>query len=509
MTWELREAGGGRVSTSSTQGLVKKPGFDTKARTTKDLYVGGTPPGWAPTAPGDVIRSWTTNPLQLAWGVGYTGNVWLSDVDAGGCGPTCQNWEYTTVGAQTGRHWPSTWAGFWPGDMSPGPSGSICQVNVGGDNGIYCWNPNTGAVVGSITSGPWTGISQRGLAYRPDDDSFYIGGWNEGIVYHVKGLSYADKGAVIGQCNPSDPNISGLTWNPAFNILWAATNSPTDTIYELNPSTCATLATLAHPTPGFNGAGLEMDEAGNLWMISQNAHNAYLVDSGVPAFSDVPWLSENPSSGTLAVGASQAVQVTIDTHGLTPGVYNALLFLQSNSGRQPTIRIPVSLIVPAYQQAFDSGATGGYTDLDGDPWSADRAYTAANGSGYVQSPPKTTNTNKPIGGTENDKLYQSGRITPMTYRFTGLPAGAYNVELKFAEIESKKPGKRQFDVIVNGSPFLIAFDIASLVGENYALDRSLFVNVPASGEVTVQLAARRSFGDPILNAIRVTHRPDR
>ena len=64
----------------------------------------------------------------------------------------------------------------------------MAQVNVGGDNGIYCWDLNTGAVVDSITGAfPWTGISQRGLAYRPDDNSFYIGGWNEGVVYHVRG----------------------------------------------------------------------------------------------------------------------------------------------------------------------------------------------------------------------------------------------------------------------------------------------------------------------------------
>jgi hypothetical protein len=48
----------------------------------------------------------------------------------------------------------------------------------------------------------------------------------------------------------------------------------------------------------------------------------------------------------------------------------------------------------------------------------------------------------------------------MTYRFTGLPAGVYQVERRFAEIENKRPGQRQFDVIVNGSPYLIALDIS-------------------------------------------------
>ena len=68
----------------------------------------------------------------------------------------------------------------------------LCQVNVGGDNGIYCMDPATGTVVTTIAGAfQWTNTSQRGLAYRPDDDSFYIGGWNEGIVYHIAGFRRA------------------------------------------------------------------------------------------------------------------------------------------------------------------------------------------------------------------------------------------------------------------------------------------------------------------------------
>ena len=178
---------------------------------------------------------------------------------------------------------------------------------------------------------------------------------------------------------------------------------------------------------------------------------------------------------------------------MAPGVYQATLTFVTDSGRQPTFSVPVRLVVAAYQQGFNAGGS---------------AYTAANGSGYVQSPSKTASTSKPIAGTTDDPLYQNARITPMNYRFTGLPAGTYQVQLRFAEIQGKKPGKRQFDVIVNGTPFLIAFDIAALVGENTALDRTLFVPVTAGGEINVQLAERRSFGDPILNAVRVTHRPD-
>jgi subtilisin family serine protease len=252
LEWEVRETGGGRVVTSSTRGLTRAKNADPNARTTKGLYPGGTPRGWSPTAPGDVLKSWPPTGLALAWGVGFDGDVWLSDVP-----DNDRNHEFTVDGAATGRSWPTPWAGEWPADMALDTTHNLmCQLAVGGDNGIHCWDVDTGAEVDSITGPfPWTAISQRGLAYRADDDSFYVGGWNEGVLYHVKGLSHPDKGAVIGQCSPADGSISGLGYNAAFNVVWAATNSPTDTIYGLDPASCNVLTTLAHPTPGSTAPG--------------------------------------------------------------------------------------------------------------------------------------------------------------------------------------------------------------------------------------------------------------
>jgi hypothetical protein len=509
MNWEIAEAGGGQVSTSSTLGLIKNPAYNPNSPTTEGLY-NNPVPGWGPTAPGDVIRSWPVTGFDLPWGVGYSGNVWFSDPLAGGnlCAfiSTCHNAEFNVDGTPTGRDWPADWAGAWNADMAyDAGRNAMCQVNVGGDNGIYCWDINTGNVVGSITSGPWTSISQRGLAYRPDDDSFYIGGWNEGIVYHVRGLGHANPGEVIDQCSPSDPNISGLTWNPAFNIIWAATNSPSDTIYELNPANCAVLATLAHPNPGFNGAGIEMDEEGNLWTVSQGQGTAYLIESGVPAFSDVPWLSESPSSGSLDPGQTQEIDVTVDTTGLEPGVYSAIIFVRSNSGRRQTERIPVRLIVPAYRVGVNAGNGPAYLDALGDTWAQDQAFSDT--WGYVGRT-NTASTSRAIGGTTDDTLYQTARRGGMTYRFTGLAPGVYQLELRFAEIQIKRPGQRIFDVSVNGAPFLIGYDIASRVGTFHADNKSLFIPV-TDGEVYVTLSVRRSFGEPIIEGLRVTHRPDR
>lgn len=507
LEWRLFESGGGRVGTSSTALLEKNPDYDPDAMTTEGLYLGGTPPGWSPTAPGDIIRSWAPTGLSLAWGVGHDGNVWLSDVPA-----ARRNHEFTVEGAATGRNWPTPWAGSWPGDMAyDAGRGIVCQVNVGGDNGIYCWDRNTGNVVDSITgSFPWTTISQRGLAYRADTDSFYIGGWNQGILYHVKGLSHPDKGAVISQCNPPDGNISGLAWNPAAGIVWIATNSPTDTIYRVDPTTCAVQGTLAHPTPGFNGAGLHMDEEGNLWMISQANSGAqnrvYLMESGVPAFVDVPWLAAAPTSGSVAAGGIQAIAVSVNAAGLEPGVYAATLHFQTNSGRQPNFAVPVSLIVTAYRQGVNAGGDA-YTDTDGDVWAADQAYTEG-GWGYVNRS-RTSSTRRDIAGTDDDPLYRSAREQMNEYRFDGLAPGVYQVELRFADLlQNQRPGRRMFDVIIEGAMVLPAYDIAANVGPLAADDHTFYLML-TDGQLNIRLVTRRGYGDPIINGIRVTHRPDR
>jgi hypothetical protein len=451
-----------------------------------------------------VLRTFAPTGLQLAWGVGYTGNVWLTDWFA------LSDNEFTVDGAATGRRWPATWGGLGLADLAyDAGRGLLWNVAVeGGGNGIYGINPDTGEVESSITGAfPWTVISQRGLAYRPDDDSFYIGGWNEGIIYHIQGLSSGNPGEVISQCTPSDLTISGLAWNDSIGVLWMATNSQTDTIYELNPDDCTVLATLAHPSPNFNGGGLEMDENGNLWMISQAPNQVYLVDSGVPAFSDVPWLSATPDTGTVAPGETLTIEVTVDTTGLAPGAYLAGLFVQSNAGVGGSIRIPVSLLVPAFQQAVDVGSSVSYVDSVGETWAPDQAF--ARGSwGYLQEGAGPVSIDAAIAGTDDPVLYQTQRVDPYAYSFDGVPNGIYQVELGFAELTSLSFGDRLFDVVIENTEVLPAHDIRFDVDARTADAHTFFVEV-SDGRLDVRFIPNVGFADPVINALRVTHRTDR
>ena len=67
---------------------------------------------------------------------------------------------------------------------------------------------------------------------------------------------------------------------------------------------------------------------------------------------DVPWLSEDPTSGTVPAGESVVVEVTFDATGLTPGEYAASLAINSNDPDTPLVNVPVTLSVQSADLAI-------------------------------------------------------------------------------------------------------------------------------------------------------------
>ena len=67
--------------------------------------------------------------------------------------------------------------------------GLIWQVNVGGDNGLYGIDPSDGSVVQVDHRRAVEQHQPARPRLRRRADVFYVGGWNEGIVYRVAGPS--------------------------------------------------------------------------------------------------------------------------------------------------------------------------------------------------------------------------------------------------------------------------------------------------------------------------------
>ena len=508
LEWTALESGGQRTAAKAAKVAKGKATLsaadkDANAKTAVGRYTKAERQRARPSAAGDVLKSWPVQNAAVAWGVGFNGDVWVSDP------ANVINQEFTPAGEPV-RSLTADWADEWNADMAyDSRRGRMCQVDVGGDNGIYCWDPASGDVDYSLTGSPWSATSQRGLAYRADDDSFYVGGWNEDVLYHVAGASSSNPGEVLGQCSLAGASMAGLAWNSTAGVLWVTTNSPTDDILEVNPDNCGVITTLGFPEDdGFAGAGAELDFSGNLWVTSQVSNKAFLVETGVPQATDVPWLSEKPAKGTVPVGGEQDVTVTVDTNGLEPGVYQANFILDTNSGRQRFIQLPVQVVVAGYWKGVNAGGDA-YTDTQGLPWVADQQYRFGR-FGWVGT--STVNAVGPqvnIRGTDDDPLYRDQRQGMEAYRFDRLPAGKYEVTMDFAELaRSPRVDWRMFDVDVNGQWALVGYDIADEVGGRRADSHSIVVDVPEGGTLQVTFHPRRSYRPPVINALRVVQRPD-
>ncbi|MEU7999297.1 malectin domain-containing carbohydrate-binding protein, partial [Micromonospora sp. NPDC049060] len=144
-------------------------------------------------------------------------------------------------------------------------------------------------------------------------------------------------------------------------------------------------------------------------------------------------------------------------------------------------------------------------DVEGQTWSPDRAWTAG-GAGYLGTSSRRT-TGTPITGTNDPARFASQREGMYEYRVDGLADGYYTVELDFAEVKRQSPDRRVFDVLIEGQEVLPSLDVAGEVGSYAALSRTYTVRV-IDGQLNVRFVTHKGYGVPIVNALRVTDRPD-
>ncbi|MGW0929755.1 S8 family serine peptidase [Streptomyces sp. NPDC002644] len=217
------------------------------------------------------------------------------------------------------------------------------------------------------------------------------------------------------------------------------------------------------------------------------------------------WLTLDGATGTLAKGAEAELGLSLSTEGLTAGqVYTTEVTVRSASGRAPEFTVPVTLVVPGYSRAVDVGAaTGTAADSDGAAWSADRAWTTGSHGWVGRS--TTTRVSGGIAGTVDDARFATAREGALEYRFDGLADGVYDIEVDFAEIGNKAPGRRVFDVMAEGTTRVDNLDIALETGQRTALTKTFRVTV-TDGQLNLRLVAGE--GKTLVNALKVTERPD-
>jgi len=305
----------------------------------------GLPPlsgtGDLPTLPaGRVTLSFPTA-ITWGWGTAYdtdAGELWLSNIGAGGG----DNHDYGLLpdGTLTGDSIDENGAiGAFAADGAYNAlTKTFWRVDAveEGSSCIFELDPAALAVTGNRLC-PETGTSERGLAYDATTDTYYIGSWNDGAVKH-----FSSTGELLDSAVVNEP-ISGLAYNPTTRHLFALLNLADQghniVVYDAAngyapvgafPITDASGApVLGEGSP----AGLDSDCEGNLWIVDQDHQIVYEAVSGERGWcpTDIAWLSEAPSSGSVDAGAEQPVTVTFDAAGLFAGLHQAQLQFRTDT----------------------------------------------------------------------------------------------------------------------------------------------------------------------------------
>jgi hypothetical protein len=383
-------------------------------------------PKGRPLTAGNVIASYPSG-ITYGWGVATSGaDFWLTNI--GQAGGDNKEYEYSSsTGAQTGATIDDTpGISAWAGDGAyDSRSGMMWHVDVvaSGSSCIFEVDPNNMMVTGNRIC-PNTGFSERGLAYDPVSDTFFMGGWFSLSIFH-----FDMSGNILDSAQVGLP-ISGLAYNPNNGHLLAMSNAagnPQDiTVLDANNN----YAVLGSYNVTINGseafqpggqAGLEFDCIGNLWAIDQLSQTIFNIESdeGFSCALDVPWVSENPTTGTVGAGAHPAgggtgntfpVAVTFDGTGLLPGLRQAQFQIQTDTP-YAVPGIPISLTVRFLDvpdsnqfQSFIYGAAGAGVMMGGPPncpqgilyFCPDNLVTRADMAGYIFRAVHGANTPPPV-----------------------------------------------------------------------------------------------------------------
>jgi hypothetical protein len=152
-----------------------------------------------------------------------------------------------------------------------------------------------------------------------------------------------------------------------------------------------------------------------------------------------------------------------------------------------------------------AGGTSGPVSIDcgggaASPFVADTDF----GSGAASNTTHAINTSNWLTSpVPAQSVLQTNRHGQMTYRMGGFaPGSSRSVTLYFVEQYWTAPGKRAFNVVINGNEVLSGFDIFADAGGQYiAVQQTFTTTASPSGQVVVQFVS--GVDNPMVNAIVV------
>ena len=293
---------------------------------------------------------------------------------------------------------------------------------------------------------------------RPAADVFYVGGWNARLVYRVPTRLTDPAHPIVA--GTAEPDHRQLASNETFgDCSWAADGSRhRHDLPDRPDDLIETTSGAASRRRRLRRRRHRARRVGNVWTVGQNLVNAYLVEYDLPTFSDVAVADREPDRGHRGDRRQPGHRRSRSTRPASrPASIGRSSRIQTERSRTtPLLQVPVTLVVPTYQQGVNAGGNAYVDPTTGDLYATDRAFSAG-GFGYVGEHGSIRRT-AAIAGTDRDPLYQDLREGMSAYRFA-VPNGVYKVDLSFAELQLKKAGARVFSVSLEGTAVVSNLDV--------------------------------------------------
>lgn len=361
------------------------------------------------------------------------------------------------------------------------------RIQVFDTNGsfIAAWNTPGATPIGVAVGGAFVYVSdaalQRILVFS--DDGVLVQQWGEygalaGQFYLPWGVAVAGDGSVFVV---DRGNHRVQRFSAAGSFLGA---------FGVYGQRCGQM-----DSPAF----IAVAPTGNLLLADQTAN---LLSELTPQGACVSWWGQK-NGGRVVSPLGVAADATGRVYVADAGNQRIAAYAYSELPLRYHVYLPLILKTsrPLYETRVNCGDAS-YVDVEGRLWQADQQYTPG-GWGYIERASSIYTTSATIAGTRDQTIYQSERFSMAGYAFD-VPAGYYEVTLKFAEIfrEYDRPGQRIFSVIIEGQQVITDLDLFAEVGSNRAYDRTFALPV-SDGQLNIDFVPKRFNDTPKINGIAV------
>ncbi|AOY60213.1 malectin domain-containing carbohydrate-binding protein [Desulfococcus multivorans] len=269
----------------------------------------------------------------------------------------------------------------------------------------------------------------------------------------------------------------------SFNAL--ADNAKVSAI-EISLGSTAPVARLSASPAALDFGSHDLDTATCLPLTLNNVGDADLnvTDMSILSASEADFYIQEDFSFPIGVQAGSSLSLNVCMDLSVESTKSATLNIAHDGINSPlAVNLSGTCGSTAPSTALYRINAGGsaYTSGSGDTWSADQFYSSA----------KSYGTSSAIAGTTDDVLYQRERFAKaFGYTIPVQYGGTYTVKLHFAEIYWTAPGKRVFNVDVEGGQGgLSNFDIVKEVGPYTAMIQTFSGIHVADGGLNINFTA--------------------